>query len=91
MIMAKRQLNEQEKKFVNKSIERLQVELEYKENVELKRKEFNLEVAPLEYAKQVKDLEAELRALTSEVTELKNALTELSRQLEEGVDVREEK
>ena len=83
-----RHLTEQEKKLITKNLKIMEDELEYKEKVTLARKQFAIDVAELEFRKQVKELEKGVKVLKVEVEEYKYSITELKRQLEEGVKIK---
>jgi len=86
--MAKRQLNEDEKRIISKSLLSINKELEYKERVELARKKFNLEVADLEVEKQKNAIKAEIKLLEREIAEYKRAIEELEQQIKYGVEIK---
>lgn len=83
-----RSLTEQERKLITKNLKILEEELEYKEKVTLARKQFAVDVAELEFKKQMKDIEKEIKVLKTEVEEYSYSITELNRQLEEGVKIK---
>ena len=82
----RRQLSGQERKWIITNLQKLQADIEYKEKVELARTIFALEVAPIEYKKQIKDLELKKKGLNIEVDELQKAVNVLQEQLTKGVE-----
>ena len=85
--MSKRQLEENEKKMINKSIKILEIESEYLEKVEIPKKKFLIENAEIVMQHQVAEAENEVRILTAKLDEIISTLKELHRQLREGVEV----
>lgn len=83
--MAKRPLNETEKKFATKNLIILEDELEYKE-IELARKELSIRAAPIEYKKQVKQMQHEEKIFRAELKELQGTITTLRSQINTGVE-----
>lgn len=86
--MTNRQLSDVEKKFASKNIKILEEDLIYKEQVQLKRKLLAIEVAPLEYAKQLKDMENDKKSLIKDIEELKSTLRILKEQIRNGVAIK---
>lgn len=87
--MTKRLLTEEEKTITMKNLDILKSELKYKENVELARKKFNLEIADLEVAKQKNELKTIIKKLETEVDEYKKAIEVCCKQIDEGVEIKE--
>jgi len=86
--MAKRQLNEKEKQICEASMERLVKEKSYLKNAELKRLALNIELAPIEYEKQLSDMKIKRDALVAQVNEMEKSIEILKQQIKEGVEVK---
>ena len=85
-----RELTDVEKKLINKNLEFIKEELEYKECVELLKVQFILDTTEISVKKQIKDKEKEKKILLNEVEEYKNTIEELERQLKEGVIIKKQ-
>lgn len=86
----KRPLNEDECRITKKNIELIEKDLEYKTKVEHARLKLSIDVAPIEYNRQLEGLQKQLRTVEAEIKELTNASNLFNKQLIEGVDVIEE-
>ena len=87
----KRQLDETEKKLANRSLVMLEADIEYLELVQIPSKKFSLDTADIVVRKQKKDIQTEMRALEMQLTEKKDTVEVLKKQLREGVEVIENK
>ena len=85
--MTTRQLDENEKKMINRSLKVLEIESEYLEKVEIPKKKFLIDNAEIVKQHQVAEAENEVRILTSKLDEIISTTKELHRQLREGVEV----
>ena len=83
-----RELTDVEKRLINKNLVFIKEELEYKEDVELKKIQLTLDTAELVVKKQIKDKEKEKKVLLDEINLYKNSIEELERQLKEGVQIK---
>lgn len=83
-----RELNDVEKKLINKNLIRIKEDLEYKEIVQLAKLQYILDTAEVSVKKQIKDTEKEKRVVTSEIDEHKKLIETLEIQLTKGVKLK---
>ncbi len=88
--MTKRQLSKNELKFANQNLQHLKEEIEYAEVVDLARIQLILDTAELSVKKQLKFKEAEKKKLVLDISELKETITTLQDQIDNGVEEIEE-
>ena len=87
----RRKLDEVEERISRKNLKSMQDELNYVENVELARIDFVLSVADLEFEHQKHELENKKRSIQMEVKEMKRQIDILNDQIENGVEIKDEK
>jgi hypothetical protein len=88
--MTKRMLDEVELRMANRSLEMLKADADFLEQVEIPKREFTLKTADIVVKKQLKDTEMELKILTNQLEDKKSTIEELEKQINEGVEVKEE-
>lgn len=82
-----RALNEQEKKLVTQNLITLQEDVEYYDAM-VRKSELNLELAPLVYKQQIRQMQSELAKLKQELEVGKNTVKTLEKQLNVGVEIK---
>ena len=82
-----RQLTDDEKRTVHRNIQFIKEDLEFLE-ASGKQIRTAIEIAPLMYKRQIKEMEARLKQNNALIEEHKNAVIELERQIKEGVEVK---
>lgn len=83
----KRELNEQEKKFINKRLISLEFELEGIEKIDIAKKQLAIDTANIAVDRQLDVLKKEVKQLTNEAEIIRATIKILHEQLEIGVDI----
>lgn len=86
--MAKRQLSKEEKSFASSNINLLQEEISYLTAM-VKRQEVNIETAPAIYARQLQELNRELKKNKELLNESTKTVEVLQDQIQNGVQTKE--
>jgi len=87
----RRKLTREERSYVERGIKSIEIDIEYTEKSLLPKQKLALECAPIEYKKQIKDIESKLKQYEEEVKEAHNAISTLKDQLLNGVEVKQKK
>lgn len=86
----KRPLNETELKISKKNLELIKDELEGLEKIDIARKQLALDTAEIEFNRQIKQLEKDLKGLKNEANVMKETVKILEDQIQNGVEEKEE-
>lgn len=87
--MTKRELTDAEKEIIKKNIVFIESTLEY-DNAIAKQVDVQIEIAPILYNHQIKEMERKRIGLQAEIDEMNNSLVILNDQLENGVEVKDD-